>query len=167
MGMLQSGGVGDLLGMSLGDMLEEDAPPSVYSNLLRPMTGSELMGCFTTKNFSFLNAKKAQFKESLLKAVGIVGSREELVIKYATDLRKLLVPNEVERKEEVEKKVDRILRQHISSAVGIMTEPPEEDITDRVMGHIRLMYCESLMAISQHCPNIGTPIPTQTSSSRT
>lgn len=67
MGMMnnlqQSGGMGAILGMSLGDMLEEDnAPPTVYSHLLRPIAGGEVMGCFTTKDFSFFTKKKVQFK---------------------------------------------------------------------------------------------------------
>ena len=114
------------------------------------------MACFTQKSFSFINAKKMQFKENLLKAVEIVGSREELIAKFSKDLGQLLVPSEVEQKEVVEKGVDELLRSHIGAVIEVMADPPEEDITDRVMNHIKLMYCESIMAISRQCPNLGT-----------
>jgi hypothetical protein len=55
----QSGGMGALLGMSLGSMLEEEGQPTtVYSAILTPIAGSEILACFTQKDFSFISRKR-------------------------------------------------------------------------------------------------------------
>jgi hypothetical protein len=72
----QSGGMGAILGMSLGSMLEEEGnPTTVYSAILRPITGTEIMACFTQKDFSFFTRKRQQFREATLQAISIAGSR--------------------------------------------------------------------------------------------
>lgn len=72
----QSGGMGTLLGMSLGAMLEEEnQPTTVYSAILAPVTGGEILACFTQKDFSFIGRKREAFREATLKAVSVAGSR--------------------------------------------------------------------------------------------
>lgn len=69
--------MGALLGMSLGSMLEESGQPTtIYSAILNPVAGSDLLTCFTQKDFSFIGRKREQFREATLKAISVAGSRE-------------------------------------------------------------------------------------------
>ena len=57
--MQQDGGLGGLLGMSLGDMFEEGDVDPIYSALFGVLSGSELIGLILQKNFSFFNTKRS------------------------------------------------------------------------------------------------------------
>ncbi len=71
----QSGGMGELLNTSLGDTLEEGlAEPTVYSTILKSFSGSDILTCFTSKNFEFLDRKYDIVRQNFLNAIGIAGS---------------------------------------------------------------------------------------------
>lgn len=74
--MQQNGGIGDLLSMSLGDMVDEGEIDPIYRDVWKVISGSEIIGMFTVKNFSFLNSKRAEFKEAFLKVIAIASTRE-------------------------------------------------------------------------------------------
>lgn len=67
--MQQDGGIGGLLGMSLGDMFEEGEVDPIYTNLFKVLSGSELIGLILQKNFTFFNTKRAECKAGILAAV--------------------------------------------------------------------------------------------------
>jgi hypothetical protein len=76
----QSGGMGELLNTSLGETLEEGlSSPTVYSTILKSFTGSDILTCFTSKNFEFLDRKYDLVRSNFLNAISIAGSQEELV----------------------------------------------------------------------------------------
>lgn len=64
----------------------------VYRDVFKVISGGEIIGMFTSKNFSFLSTKRAEFREAFLKAIASAGSREQLVVRYSQDLCALLVP---------------------------------------------------------------------------
>jgi hypothetical protein len=43
--------------------------------MLKPISGGELLGIFTQKNFTFINTKRNEFKQSLNTAIEIAGSK--------------------------------------------------------------------------------------------
>jgi len=90
--MQQEGGIGSLLGMSFGDMFEEEDVDPIYTKLFKVLSGSELIGMILSKNFSFFNTKKSQCREGLTAAVESAGSRQELVRRYSKDIAKLFIP---------------------------------------------------------------------------
>lgn len=55
----QNGGIGDLLTMSLGDMVDEGEMDPIYRDVFKVISGSEIITMFTRKNFSFLTTKRA------------------------------------------------------------------------------------------------------------
>ena len=55
-----NGGMGNLLGMSLGDMFEEGEGDPIYTTLFKVLNGTEMIAIFTQKNFAFLNTKRPQ-----------------------------------------------------------------------------------------------------------
>ncbi len=57
--MQQNGGIGDLLTMSLGDMVDEGEMDPIYRDVFKVISGSEIIAMFTRKNFSFLTTKRA------------------------------------------------------------------------------------------------------------
>lgn len=76
----ESGGVGEIMSMSLGQTIEEGTgAPTIYSSILRSFTGSDILSCFTSKNFDFLDTKYDNVRENFLHAISIAGSQEDLV----------------------------------------------------------------------------------------
>lgn len=154
----QSGGMGTLLGMSLGAMLEEEnQPTTVYSAILAPVTGGEILACFTQKDFSFIGRKRAAFREATLRAVAVAGSREELVNKYAKDIELMLIPEGSVRNEEVcRKRVAKILHKHIEKIVcSFLEAAPELDLTEAVLSESKALFNESIEEISKHTEGVG------------
>ncbi len=71
----QSGGMGELLNTSLGDTLEEGlTEPSVYSTILKSFSGSDILSCFTSKNFEFLDRKYDMVRQNFFNAIAIAGN---------------------------------------------------------------------------------------------
>lgn len=67
--MSQGNGMGNLLGLSLGDMFEEEELDPIYKNIFKVMSGGEIIGLITQKNFSFFNTKRQEIKEALNKSI--------------------------------------------------------------------------------------------------
>jgi hypothetical protein len=119
---------------------------------LTPITGSEILACFTQKDFTFISRKRDQFREATLKAISVAGSRENLVEKYSTDLGKLLMPEGSVSNEEVcRKRVSKILHRHIENLVGhFLNTSTELALTETVLEELKSMYCEAIEEIGKH-----------------
>jgi hypothetical protein len=117
----------------------------VYSTILKSFTGSDILTCFTSKNFEFLDRKYDLVRSNFLNAISIAGSQEELVEKISSDVSNLLIPrNNVNEYENCLQQVRAIVLRHVSDIVNVTMNRGEARYSERLTIGLKHAFCEAI-----------------------